>query len=75
LLLGPAFLLRVPPRERELLLKARAVPLQAGGSHWAQGSRSQGQEVIMDPATSNGIRKQFTPLDLAGLDDIGWQLR
>ena len=42
--------------------------------HWAEGTSSGGQEAAMDPTLKLGTRKSFTPLDFAGLDDIGWEL-
>jgi hypothetical protein len=44
------------------------------GDHWAEGVTSGGQEAAMDPTLKLGTRKNFTPLDFAGLDDIGWEL-
>ena len=49
------------------------VPL-SGTSHWAEGTRSGGVEAAMDPTLTVGKRKNFTPLDFAGLDDIGWDV-
>jgi len=51
-----------------------AVPLTADGDHWAEGTRSGGQEAAMDPTLQVGTRKTFTPLDVAALDDIGWDI-
>jgi hypothetical protein len=33
-----------------------------------------GRETIMDPDQRSGMRKMSTPLDLAALDDIGWDV-
>ena len=53
------------------------VPL-AGTSHWDFDTESlsgeQGQEVAMDPSLVTGTRKRLTLLDMAGLDDIGWDM-
>lgn len=49
------------------------VPL-ANGGHWGEGLVDQGQEVAMDPDIGPGERKVPTRLDLAGLDDLGWEL-
>lgn len=49
------------------------VPL-ADSAHWLQTITSNGQSVAMAPATNSGIRKLPTRLDLAGLQDVGWQL-
>ncbi len=51
------------------------VPLSGELSHWREGTASSGQEALMDPSLNNtGIRKLPTPLDLAGLADMGWSL-
>ncbi|HHH39498.1 MAG TPA: VPLPA-CTERM sorting domain-containing protein [Sedimenticola sp.] len=54
------------------------VPL-AGDAHWANGLTSTvngagSQEVAMDPDLTTGTRKVFTDLDLAALQDIGWEV-
>ncbi len=51
------------------------VPLDADLAHWREGTQSRGQETLMDPTINNsGIRKLPTPLDLAGIVDVGWNL-
>ncbi len=50
------------------------VPLNPGRDHWAEGTRSGGQETVMDPTITEGTRKLMTPLDFAGLKDVGWQV-
>lgn len=56
------------------------VPLDSGGAHWADGTMSTiygtstSQEAAMSPALTEGTRKVFTSLDMAGLQDIGWTL-
>jgi len=51
------------------------VPLSGSLDHWREGIVSQGLETLMDPTIeSPGSRKLPTPLDLAGLVDIGWNL-
>ena len=55
------------------------VPLQSGGFHWAASTMSQtfdntAQEAAMDPNITTGTRKVFTRLDVAGLDDLGWDV-
>jgi len=32
------------------------------------------QETAMDPTISYGARKVFTDLDMAALDDVGWDI-
>jgi hypothetical protein len=44
------------------------------GGHWVQGTTYLGQEAMMTPAITTGTRKEFTELDFAGLDDLGWQV-
>jgi hypothetical protein len=43
-------------------------------AHWKSGTESGGREAAMDPELMSGDRKELTRLDLAGLDDIGWEL-
>ncbi len=56
------------------------VPLSVDLGHWAQGTTSvdfltaASQEVAMDPSVTIGTRKYFTALDMAGLQDVGWQV-
>ncbi|CAN0455085.1 unnamed protein product, partial [Ectocarpus fasciculatus] len=64
------------------------VPLEFGDGHWAPFVESSlwgtagpesltppiTQEVALDPDVLLGIRKLPTTLDLAGLDDVGWDL-
>ena len=53
----------------------QAVPLDGDLVHWREGTQSVGQETLMDPTINGkGIRKLPTPLDLAGLVDIGWNM-
>ncbi|MBP89350.1 MAG: hypothetical protein CMJ64_22000 [Planctomycetaceae bacterium] len=49
------------------------VPL-SGSGHWENGTTHNGQEAAMDPSLTNGTRKLLTQLDLAGLDDVGWEI-
>ena len=57
------------------------VPLQSSGGHWADGTQSRiygtstGQEAAMDPNIVLGTRKVFTDLDMAGLEDVGWEIQ
>jgi hypothetical protein len=51
-----------------------SVLLHGDLSHWAEGTTDGGKEAAMDPTIPVGTRKNFTPLDFAGLDDIGWEL-
>ena len=51
------------------------ITVSSGKNHWAQGTTSNGQLACMDPTLLNGTRDLFTPLDYAGLDDLGWQVR
>ena len=55
-----------------------AVPLADDG-HWAATVVSPinglgSFETAMDPQIQNGVRKPFTDLDFAALQDIGWQV-
>jgi len=54
------------------------VPLADSG-HWQNGIQSTlfggtaSQEAAMDPSLTQGTRKELTELDVAGLEDIGWE--
>lgn len=48
------------------------VPLSVDLSHWASTVTSNGREPVMTPSIGTDIRKTLTPLDIAGLEDIGW---
>src|SRR5207248_2680485 len=50
------------------------VPLATDLAHWAEGTRDDGVGVAMDPQLTVGTRRLLTPLDYAGLDDIGWSM-
>lgn len=51
------------------------VPLSSDGAHFAEGVSNSGQETALDPTLKKGVRKDFTPLDYAVLDDIGYDVR
>ncbi len=48
------------------------VPLQPGGSHWADGVTVKGQPASLDPVLDFGKRMNWSSLDQAALRDIGW---
>lgn len=54
------------------------VPLDPDGAHWATGILSLvngvPQEATMDPSLLVGTRKFLTDLDLAALEDTGWEV-
>ena len=53
------------------------VPTDAAGSaaqHWADGTTDKGKHCTMDPVFNSGERDTFTPLDFAGLEDLGWTI-
>ena len=50
------------------------VQVTADHGHWASGTTYQGLPVAMSPSITIGTRKEFTELDYAGLDDLGWQV-
>lgn len=43
--------------------------------HIADGTMSHGQEALMSPRLTNGLRLVPTPLDLAILEDVGYTLK
>ena len=51
------------------------VPLSSGKDHWAQGTTSNGQPTVMEPTLFDGTRVLISPLDYAGLADVGWQVQ
>ncbi len=56
------------------------VDLEFDSAHWLEGTRGisidagVSQEALMDPSQIVGTRKLLTWLDLAALDDIGWEI-
>jgi hypothetical protein len=50
------------------------VPVDATGIHWGAGTTSGGQSPVMSPSLPAGVRRAMTPLDWAGLADIGWNV-
>ncbi|XZE37004.1 dockerin type I domain-containing protein [Pirellulaceae bacterium SH501] len=49
------------------------VPMQ-DGDHFASSLQSNGQQTLMSTSVTAGQRKLPTRLDLAALQDVGWQL-
>lgn len=51
----------------------------AAAAHWANNLRDRGTAGLphagMDPVLTVGTRATFTPLDFAGLQDLGWQVQ
>jgi hypothetical protein len=59
----------------EIRRPAQSLLLDTGDlSHWRSGTFSRGQEAAMDPGLTIGTRKLLTPLDFAGLADLGWEI-
>jgi hypothetical protein len=54
------------------------VPLESDLAHWLDGTESvvdgSSQEAAMDPSLLVGTRKYMTDLDMAALDDVGWEV-
>lgn len=50
------------------------VPLSSDRGHWSVDLQDGGAETLMDPNQQSGLRKTPTPLDIAGLKDIGWSV-
>jgi hypothetical protein len=59
---------------RAVAVHGQPVAMSGDGSHFAEGVQSNHQEVAFDPTLLNGSRKLLTDLDLAALDDIGWEI-
>ena len=57
---------------------AGTVALDVERSHWLPGTSSTfnglSQDAAMDPTITAGVRKNFTDLDFAAMQDIGWQV-
>ncbi|MGL4514370.1 MAG: matrixin family metalloprotease [Lacipirellulaceae bacterium] len=55
-------------------------PISPDGGHWSAGTQSTvygvgtAQEGALTPFITVGTRKGFTALDVAALDDIGWEV-
>ncbi len=49
-------------------------PVPVGTGHFANGVSLNGHEAAFDPSLSSGTRKPLMALDLAALDDIGWEI-
>lgn len=50
------------------------VPLSPDGAHWADGLAVGGQGASLDPTIQMGTRVVTSPLDFAGLHDLGWSV-
>ncbi len=57
---------------------AGAQTVTADKGHWAVGTMStvgfNAQEASMTPSIGSNVRKYFTTLDYAGMQDLGWQV-
>jgi hypothetical protein len=49
-------------------------PLSPDHSHWQSGTSDGGKETAMDPDLTTGERKLLTALDLAAMDDLGYEI-
>lgn len=47
--------------------------VESDAGHFENGLTNGGQEVAMDPSLTTGTRKLLTGLDIAALDDVGWE--
>lgn len=50
------------------------VPLTSDLGHWPETLTDAGRKTLMGPSIPVGTRELLTPLDLAALDDIGWEI-
>jgi hypothetical protein len=50
------------------------VPLTSDLGHWPESLTDAGRKTLMGPSIPAGTRELLTPLDLAALDDIGWDI-
>jgi hypothetical protein len=51
------------------------IPLIANGTHFASGLSSGGREPLLDPSRPGGVRSTATPIDIAVMADLGYDLR
>ena len=51
-----------------------APPLNGDQAHWQQGILAGGQAVSLQPILPRGQRVEFSTLDYAALQDLGWQI-
>lgn len=58
---------------KSVALYGGPVPLTADGKHIASGILSDGKRPVMDASDASGARSVITPLDLAILQDIGYE--
>ncbi len=61
------------PKSRAAYDAGGNVPLSVEGKHWRETVTDAGRPTIMRPVIDSGERRTLTGLDLAGLDDIGWE--
>lgn len=47
-------------------------PVPVSTAHWANGVSINGQQAVMDPVLNYGQRLNWTTLDAAALQDLGW---
>jgi FG-GAP-like repeat/Matrixin len=52
----------------------QAPQLSADRAHWAQGTKSNGQEASLQPFLVSGKQYGLSDIDLAALKDIGWTI-
>ena len=59
---------------KSVALYGGPVPLTSDGKHIASGILSDGKRPVMDASDASGARSVITPLDLAILQDIGYEI-
>lgn len=63
------------PKTRTAYEPGGNVPLNSPNTgHFLESLTARGRKVLMGPLISRGVRETPTALDLAALDDIGWEL-
>jgi hypothetical protein len=50
------------------------VPIDPAQEHWADGTLSDASLTVMNPSLGAGVERSYTPLDWAGLADVGWSV-
>ena len=62
------------PKSRAAYDAGGNVPLSADGGHWLESITDSGRKTLMGSVIIAGVRDTLTGLDLAALDDIGWDV-
>ena len=62
------------PKSRAAYDAGGNVPLSTDGGHWLESITDAGRKTLMGSVITAGVRDTLAGLDLAALDDIGWDV-